>query len=265
MRRRVLVVVKTYPTPSSRHQETVCTAGITDDGEWVRLYPIRYRYLRQNQQFSKFDWIEADLRPARRDGRPESHNVESETIRVVDTIPPGEDWAERMRWLRTGLAVSVESLRRDQAARNRSLGLVRPVAPKFLIKPDPQPSWTIEELDKLKRDEPQLFDEIASEGRKPILEKVPYHFVYQFHDDVPECRGHEMRVLDWEVHQLYRRYQQAPFERMSEKVRAKYQDEFVGRRDLHFVLGTLADHPATWTIIGVVPAARSEQLSLDFD
>ena len=40
----VLITVMTYPHPSQRHQELVCTAGITEAGEWVRLYPIDYRY-----------------------------------------------------------------------------------------------------------------------------------------------------------------------------------------------------------------------------
>lgn len=34
---RVLVVVKTYPNPSQKYLETVCTAGITDDGRLIRM------------------------------------------------------------------------------------------------------------------------------------------------------------------------------------------------------------------------------------
>jgi hypothetical protein len=37
--KRVLVVVKTYPTPAWRGGEVVCTAGITEHGEWIRLFP----------------------------------------------------------------------------------------------------------------------------------------------------------------------------------------------------------------------------------
>ena len=37
---KVLIVVMTYPHPSRGYQELVCTAGITESGEWVRLYPI---------------------------------------------------------------------------------------------------------------------------------------------------------------------------------------------------------------------------------
>lgn len=41
---KVLITVLTYPHPSQQHQETICTAGITETGDWIRLYPIDYRY-----------------------------------------------------------------------------------------------------------------------------------------------------------------------------------------------------------------------------
>lgn len=37
IRTKVLVTVMTYPLPSRGYQELVCTAGVTEDGEWVRL------------------------------------------------------------------------------------------------------------------------------------------------------------------------------------------------------------------------------------
>ncbi|MDA0267977.1 MAG: hypothetical protein O2890_14060, partial [Cyanobacteria bacterium] len=37
---KVLITVMTYPHPSRGYQELVCTAGITENHEWVRLYPI---------------------------------------------------------------------------------------------------------------------------------------------------------------------------------------------------------------------------------
>jgi hypothetical protein len=58
---KVLIAVMTYPHPSESHQELVCTAGITEAGEWVRLYPIDYRYRPKNQQFRKYQWIEIGL------------------------------------------------------------------------------------------------------------------------------------------------------------------------------------------------------------
>ena len=48
--RKILIATKTYPSISTKYQETVCTAGILLSEEenplqWIRIYPIRYRYL----------------------------------------------------------------------------------------------------------------------------------------------------------------------------------------------------------------------------
>jgi len=59
----VLITVMTYPHPSEAHQELVCTAGITETGEWVRLYPIDYRYRPKNQQFRKYHRSRTTPRP----------------------------------------------------------------------------------------------------------------------------------------------------------------------------------------------------------
>ena len=61
-----LVVVRTYPVPSSLSIESSCTAGITRSGEWVRLYPIPYRLLDPEQKFSKWQWVQCAHEAQRR-------------------------------------------------------------------------------------------------------------------------------------------------------------------------------------------------------
>ena len=53
-RTSVLITVMTYPHPSAQYKEIVCTAGVTEAGEWVRLYPIDYRYRPEAQKFHKY-------------------------------------------------------------------------------------------------------------------------------------------------------------------------------------------------------------------
>ena len=36
----VLVTVKTYPKPSGKYGELVCTAGLLDGEKWIRVYPV---------------------------------------------------------------------------------------------------------------------------------------------------------------------------------------------------------------------------------
>jgi hypothetical protein len=60
-RERILITVKTYPTLSRKYGETVCTAGMREDGSWVRVYPVPFRRLEDTEQYRKFDWLECDL------------------------------------------------------------------------------------------------------------------------------------------------------------------------------------------------------------
>ena len=69
---KILVLVKTYPTKSNKYVETVCTAGIREDGSWVRIFPIPFRRLEDYQRFKKYQWIECTLYKSEKDKRPES-------------------------------------------------------------------------------------------------------------------------------------------------------------------------------------------------
>ncbi|MCF8054554.1 MAG: hypothetical protein K9K75_04975 [Deltaproteobacteria bacterium] len=55
--RSVFITVKTYPTLSSKYDELVCTAGILDDGSWVRIYPLPFRKLDYEKKYKKYQWI----------------------------------------------------------------------------------------------------------------------------------------------------------------------------------------------------------------
>ena len=50
---RTLILCKTYPSPSSRYAETSCVAGVTADGELIRLFPVPFRLINGDQQFKK--------------------------------------------------------------------------------------------------------------------------------------------------------------------------------------------------------------------
>ena len=64
VRTRVRILVKAFPQHSDKYQETVCCAGVTDDAQLIRLYPITYRRLAQENQFNRYDLIEATLTKA---------------------------------------------------------------------------------------------------------------------------------------------------------------------------------------------------------
>ena len=125
----ILIVVKTYPEISRKYTETVCTAGVLADSKtFVRLYPIRFRYLEGTMQFKKYQWIRANITKATSDPRPESYNIAPDSIELGDVIPAGKTWEEHCSWLLNEKTVfpSVEALRVAQENDGTSLGIVKP-------------------------------------------------------------------------------------------------------------------------------------------
>ncbi len=67
--------------------------------EFVRLYPIPFRYLEGAMQFKKYQWIRANITKATSDPRPESYNIAPDSIELGDIIKAGRTWEERCAWL----------------------------------------------------------------------------------------------------------------------------------------------------------------------
>ncbi len=72
MKLKVLITVKTYPSLSAKYDEVVCTAGVLESGEWVRLYPIPFRKLDYDRWYKKYQWLEIEVERNISDFRPES-------------------------------------------------------------------------------------------------------------------------------------------------------------------------------------------------
>lgn len=94
---QILITVMTYPHPSRGYGELVCTAGVTESGEWVRLYPIDYRYRARNKQFRKYQWIEVALGAgAGNDNRKESRRPNLDSIRLLgEPLSTRDNWRDR--------------------------------------------------------------------------------------------------------------------------------------------------------------------------
>lgn len=95
---KVLITVMTYPYPSKKYQETVCTAGVTQSGEWIRLYPVDYRYRPKHQRFRKWQWIAVALGPRGHgsDQRAESREPDLSTVRLLgEPLSTKDQWRAR--------------------------------------------------------------------------------------------------------------------------------------------------------------------------
>jgi len=72
-KKRIYIIVKTYPTISDKYSELVCTAGVLEDGSWIRLYPIPFRKLDFEQKYKKYSWIQVEVERNKQDFRPETY------------------------------------------------------------------------------------------------------------------------------------------------------------------------------------------------
>src|ERR1700741_491086 len=125
---RVLIWGKTYPELSSKYYETVCTGGTLEDGRFIRLYPIPFRYLSDDKIFSKYQWLRMRIKKATDDPRPESYKVDPASITQEEQIPPdNRGWRLRTVEIFKDPRYqfgSVEELLKENKARKLSLGFV---------------------------------------------------------------------------------------------------------------------------------------------
>ena len=96
---KILITVKTYPTPSERHVETVCVAGVRLDQEspsWVRLYPIPFRVLGFDYQFKKYQVVDVPIAPrGALDRRPESFSPDMTHAVLGEVVDTRSNWRRR--------------------------------------------------------------------------------------------------------------------------------------------------------------------------
>ena len=85
-KKKILLVVKAYPESSKKHGSVVCTAGVTDDGELIRIYPIPFENFRGKSRIPKYTWIEAEVKKATDEKlkRKESYKVRQDSIKIID-------------------------------------------------------------------------------------------------------------------------------------------------------------------------------------
>ncbi len=231
---KILITVKTYPNLSTKHTETVCTAGFREDGSWVRIYPISYRHMEKGQKFGKYQWIEADIVRDTRDPRPESYKLTSE-ITPLNRIDTKNQWLKRkditLQNVYTDLAKLI-----DEA---RDISISTSLA---VFKPHKIIAFHVEKVDsKLEKSisKKQLAMQLDKSSATILADKVPYKFYYTIIDE--NGKRSRMQILDWEIYQLcrklIRKYGQKKHV-IYTHLKAKYFDEFTAKRDIHLFLGT---------------------------
>lgn len=260
--RKILIATKTYPSISTKYQETVCTAGILLSEEenplqWIRIYPIRYRYLDFDKRYPRWAIVSAKIKRNDQDYRPESFKIDDNSLEIIRKIDTTNNWQERKSLV---LSLQFRSIA-DIQAQGKSLGIIKPKSIERFFSKKTSREWNQKQqavLNQLDLFEPNI-----------DLEKIPYQFVYQFtdEDNVP----HKYSISDWEIMELYRkcrdRSQLSGLEAEQyalEKVRQKLEDDFLESKDLYFIVGNIKNHAKSFMIIGLFypPLVKFNQMEL---
>ena len=259
-KKKILVVVKTYPNPSKKYQETVCVAGVllNDPHSWIRLYPVPFRSLPLNQQFKKYTIIEAEVCKNPQDTRPESYKVNAESIQTIEAIGTDNKWRRRKEYLLPLVDLSMCQIQDDQKQTQKSLGLFKPSKIEdFIIEPTKNADWDNSEKQILSQ--MNLFD-----PNQKILEKIPYKFKIKYFCSDSQCSGHTQGLIDWETGELFRNVIKSYNEKTAlEKVKEKYLNEvFNPNRDPYLIVGNQFGGRLSFLILSVFWPPVVKQLDL---
>lgn len=240
------MLVKAVPRPSRRYGETVCCAGVTLEREWRRLYPIRFRHLKENR-FSRWQWVRYRWREPTSDRRFESRHIFEDTLLAGSTMPLGD----RAPFLEPLMVGSVK----EAKGRGDSFALVRPAESRFRFKAKSPQKIEAERTEYQAAVQQQSFldDELAA------IEPSPFEFRFSYRDD---DGWHHHLCGDWETTAAFWKLRLSHGEEQALKHLDKmYNDEYP-RKGMALALGNMARRPQTWLLLGVIRLDVSAQANL---
>ena len=277
MLKKVLITVLTYPTPSTKYIETVCTAGITEDGDWIRIYPIKLRMLRE--QIHKYSWyiFDVEKRAVSKDFRKESHFwVHPERLECLGKIGTTNFWEERKKYCLKKVFYNYANLEKASNFKTQNFLSLATFKPREIINLVARPKDIQEEQQK----KIEILENLNNQGelieREDIPEywemaqSIPYRFYYQFKDD--EDNEIKLMIEDWEINMLFLKCLNGESGKDAEKeaikkVKQKYLLEFKNK-DIYFFMGTryqdhIKNRKKYFSIIGVFYPEKKLQLTFD--
>ena len=271
---RVFITVKTYPTLSAKYDELVCTAGVTEKGNWVRIYPVPFRKLQWEKQYKKYQWIELEVIKNKSDFRLESYRPtnQGETIQSKEFI---RNWEDRKKIIsKAKIYKDLNVLIKEAKDKNKktSLAIFKPEQIiDFKCEPVKNRKWDSEKIKIIREKEKQLDLFNSDKSDKPheifqIVKKLPYKFSYVFQDKLGKVST--LMIEDWEIGALYWNCLKTEKDekKATQKVQNKYLDEFNNKKDLYLFLGTTKKFhnvaPNPFVIIGIFYPPLTNQMSL---
>lgn len=210
-----------------------------EDGSWIRIYPMPFRLLKDEQQYPKYTWIDVEVEKNTADFRIESY------LSSIVTMPkPSKpDWDDRRRIILQNGTVytNLKTIISKAKSEKMSLATFKPTKIlDFIVETDNR-SWDPQKLASLQMQSQQLdlfktAEEIEAEFR--VVQKIPYKFSYLFEDD--SGKKSKLMIEDWEIGMLYLNClsrANGNEEVAIKKVKQRYFEDFL-KRDTYFFLGT---------------------------
>lgn len=245
-----IIMIKAAPQVGQRHGETVCCAGISLDGKWLRLYPVCFRTLDDGQKFGRWDRIHFKWRKPIDDPRVESMRVDQDSISIVGSLKA----SERERFL---APLIVTSLDRERE-KGRSLALLKARNLRFKASKREQKDVDADRarFDALRK-QADMFNTKAIIPYNPC----PYEFKYRYQTDDGSREG---TCQDWEMEATFFRWSRQHGEKDTlERMQQVFGTDYPTKGML-LAMGTHSLYPDTWLINGVVRLNDVTQESLPF-
>ena len=250
----IFIVGKTYPVPSPKYLDTVCTGGITRDEKWIRLYPVSYRYLEMRKQYKMYSWIKAKVKKNMRDHRSETHIVDEKSLSVIREV---KSWDERRKII---LPLKVDCLehlieQNSKDWKSVSMGIFEIEYIDFYWEKTPR-EWNARQKTYMSQ------MGLSFEPHRQPVDKLPYNFKLHYKcKDNPKCKGHKQSLLLWEYGQAFRNFTEiyGSEENALKKMKEAFKEKIVNPKNEHYVLtGTLHKHPTTWVVGNVFCPPKKE-------
>jgi len=217
--KRVLIIGRASPEPSKKHIETVCTGGITEGGEVLRLYPIPLRYLETDRRYRLWTWARFQVQKNPSDKRKESYRVLDGSIEALSEV---KDPSERFALLEKAIVADRETLDALYHKDWTSIGVVEIELVDFFMRTQKK-VW--------EEDKPYIKQFHLYTRLKP-LEQLPIEMRLKFRcKNNPQCKAHESSLIGWQYMEAFRKFRdkygsgQKAFEAIDRKVRALFNDE----------------------------------------
>jgi hypothetical protein len=226
---KVLIIGRASPEPSRKYLETVCTGGITEKGEVLRLYPIPLRYLEAGSKYKLWTWAKFMIQKNPSDKRKESFRIREDSIQILGQV---EDWSERFAFLEKAIFPDRETLEEMYYKDWTSVGVVEIEFVDFCAVPRKK-DW--------EKNKPYIRQGHLYAQRKP-LEQLPFQMQIKFRcKHNPNCKEHVSSLIGWQYMEAFRNFRdkygsdENAFEVIKDKIKKSFADP---RKRSFALLGT---------------------------